>query len=84
MMAEAKGGLLVVLAVLYLVFAVGAWRMRNWAWWAGLLASVLSILYVARALLGGGSIVIGVFVLIIPLVIIWYLLSPMGRQIFVR
>jgi uncharacterized membrane protein (DUF2068 family) len=84
MMAEAKGGLLVVLALLYLVFVVGAWRMRDWARWVGLLASVLSILYVVRVLLGGGSIVVGLFVLIIPLTIIWYLLSPMGRQAFVR
>jgi hypothetical protein len=84
MMAEAKGGVLVVLALLYLVFVVGAWHMRNWAWWVGLLASVLSILYVVRALLGGGSIVIALCVLIIPLIIIWYLLSPTGKQIFVR
>jgi len=82
MMAEAKGGILAVLALMYLVFAVGAWRMRNWAWWVGLLASALSILYVVRAVLGGGSIIVGLFVLIIPLVLIWYLLSPTGRQIF--
>jgi hypothetical protein len=84
MMAEAKGGLLVVLALLYLVFVVGAWRMRDWARWVGLLVSALSILYVVRTLLGGGSIVIGLFVLIIPLIIIWYLLSPMSREAFVR
>ena len=84
MMAEAQGGFLAALALLYMVFAVGAWRMLNWAWWVGLLVSVLSILYVVRVLLGGGSIVIGLFVLLIPLIIIWYLLSPMGRQIFVR
>jgi len=82
MIAEAKGAVLVVLALLYLVFSVGAWRMRSWAWWVGLLASALSILYVVRAVLGGGSIIVGLFVLIIPLVLIWYLLSPTGRQIF--
>ena len=82
MIAEAKGAVLVVLALLYLVFAVGVWRMRNWAWWVGLLASALSILYVVRVVLGGGSIIVGLFVLIIPLVLIWYLLSPTGRQIF--
>lgn len=84
MMPEAKGGFLVVLVLVYLVSAVGAWRMRNWAWWVGLLVSVLSILYVVRVLLGGGSIAIGLCVLLILLIIIWYLLSPMGRQIFVR
>ena len=82
MIAEAKGAVLVVLALLYLVFAVGVWRMRNWAWWVGLLASALSILYVVRVVLGGGSIIVGLFVLIIPLVLIWYLLSSTGRQIF--
>ncbi|HXX75921.1 MAG TPA: hypothetical protein VEI50_12400 [Nitrospiraceae bacterium] len=82
MIAEAKGAVLVVLALLYLVFSVGAWRMRSWAWWVGLLASALSILYVVRAVLGGGSIIVGLFVLIIPLVLIWYLLSSTGRQIF--
>ncbi len=84
MLAEAKGGFLIVLAIMYLVFAGGSWHVRDWAWWVGLLASALSILYVVRALLDGGSIVIGLFVLIIPLIIIWYLLSPMGRQAFVR
>jgi len=45
---------------------------------------VLSILYVVRVLLGGGSIVVALCVLIIPLIMIWYLLSPTGRQTFAR
>ena len=84
MMAQAKGGLLVVLALMFLVFAVGARGMHAWAWWVGLLASVVSILYVLRVAVGGTPILIGLFVVIIPIVIVWYLLSPMGRQIFVR
>src|SRR5262245_3841863 len=84
MMAEAKGGLLAVLALMFLVFVVGAWRMHAWAWWVGLLASVSSILYVVRVVLGGAPIAIGLFVIIIPVVIVWYLLAPMGRQVFVR
>ena len=84
MIAQAKGGLLVVLALMFLVFAVGARGLHAWAWWVGLLASVVSILYVVRIVLGGAPIVMGLFVVIIPLVIVWYLLSPMGRQIFVR
>ncbi len=84
MIAQAKGGLLIVLALMFLVFAVGARGMHAWAWWVGLLASVVSILYVVRIVVGGAPIVMGLFVVIIPLVIVWYLLSPMGRQIFVR
>jgi len=84
MMAQAKGGLLVVLALMFLVFAVGARGMHAWAWWVGLLASMVNILYVVRVAVGGTPILIGLFVVIIPLVIVWYLLSPMGRQILVR
>ena len=84
MIAQAKGGLLIVLALMFLVFAVGARSMYAWAWWIGLLASVVSILYVVRIVVGGAPIVMGLFVVIIPLVIVWYLLSPMGREIFVR
>ena len=84
MIAQAKGGLLVVLALMFLVFAVGALGMHAWAWWVGLVASVVSILYVVRVVLGGAPILMGLFVVIIPLVIVWYLLSPMSREIFVR
>jgi hypothetical protein len=82
MIAKARGGVLAVLALLYLLFLVGAWRMRNWAWWVGLLASALDILFILRAILHGESLIVGLFVLIVPFVIICYLLSPMGRQIF--
>ena len=84
MIAQAKGGLLVVLALMFLVFAVGARGMHAWAWWVGLLASLVSILYVVRLVVEGAPIVMGLFVVIIPLVIVWYLLSPMSREIFVR
>lgn len=84
MLAQAKGGLLVVLALMFLVFAVGARGLHAWAWWVGLLASLVSILYVVRLVVEGAPIVMGLFVVIIPLVIVWYLLSPMGREIFVR
>src|SRR5215475_3708089 len=84
MMAQAKGGLLVVLALMFLIFAVGARGMHAWAWWVGLLASAVNILYVLRVAVGGTPILIGLFVVIIPIVIVWYLLSPMGRQIFVH
>lgn len=32
MIAEARGWLLIVLALMYFVFAVGAWQTRGWAW----------------------------------------------------
>lgn len=82
MLAQAKGGILIVIALTYLVFAAGAWHMRGWAWWVGFLASVLNILYLVRTLLGGASVMIALLGLIIPLIITWYLLSSTGRQAF--
>jgi hypothetical protein len=84
MLAGAKGGFLIVLAVMYLIFAVGASRIRDWAWWVGFLASILNVLYMVRALLAGLSVGIALLGMMIPLIIIWYLLSPTGRQVFVR
>jgi hypothetical protein len=82
MLAQAKGGILIVIALTYLVFAEGARRVRDWAWWVGLLASVLNILYLVRILLGGASVAVALLGLIIPLIITWYLLSSTGRQAF--
>lgn len=84
MLAETKGGILIVLALTYFVFAWGAWRIRGWAWWVGLLASTLNVLYMARVLLGGGSVVAVLIVSIIPVVVIWYLFSPTGRRVLGR
>ncbi|HSL04835.1 MAG TPA: hypothetical protein VK901_15005 [Nitrospiraceae bacterium] len=84
MMAEAKGWLLIALALMYLLFAAGAWQVRGWAWHVGLLVSVLTLLYLFNVLLRGGSVVVVVLWLIVPVIMISYLLSPAGRQAFVR
>ncbi|WP_455389233.1 hypothetical protein [Petrachloros mirabilis] len=84
MVAEARGWLLLVLALMYFVFAAGAWRVQGWAWWIGLLVSSLTILYLVSVLLRGGLVLIVLFGLIVPVIILWYLLSPMGRQAFGR
>jgi len=84
MMAEAKGWLLIALALMYLLFAAGAWQVRGWAWHVGLLVSVLTLLYLFNVLLRGGSVVAVVLWLIVPVIMISYLLSPAGRQAFIR
>lgn len=83
-MAEVRGWFLVVLSLLYLLFAVGAWQTRAWAWWTGLLVSVLTILFLFSTLIEGGSVVMALFWVIVPVVMLWYLLSPEGRQAFGR
>ena len=83
-MAEARGGFLIFLSLLYLLFAVGAWQTRAWAWWVGLLVSVLSILTLVSLLLQGEPVVLVLIWLIVPIIILWYLLIPEGRQAFGR
>ena len=39
MIAQARGGVLIIIALMYLAFVVGAWHARDWAWWIGLFAS---------------------------------------------
>jgi hypothetical protein len=84
MMAEAKGWLMIALALMYVLFAAGAWQVRGWAWQVGLLVSVLTLLYLFNVLLRGGSVVAVVLWLIVPVIMISYLLSPTGRQAFGR
>lgn len=83
-MAEARGGFLIFLSLLYLLFAVGAWQIRAWAWWVGLLVSVLSMLTLVSLLLQREPVVLVLIWLIVPIIILWYLLTPEGRQAFGR
>jgi hypothetical protein len=82
MIAEAKGWFLIALALMYGLFAAGAWQVKRWAWPVGLLVSVLTLLYLFSVLLRGGSVVAVVLWLIVPVIMISYLLSPTGRQAF--
>ena len=84
MTAEVRGWSRIVLSLLYILFAVGAWQARPWAWWVGLLVSALTMITLVGNLLKGGSIVLVLVWLIIPIIMIWYLLSPTGRQVFIR
>ncbi len=84
MTAEVRGWSRIVLSLLYILFAVGAWQARPWAWWVGLLVSALTMITLVGNFLKGGSIVLVLVWLIIPIIMIWYLLSPTGRQVFIR
>ena len=82
MIAEAKGWILITLALMYVLFAAGAWQVRRWAWQVGLLVSVLTLLYLLGVLLRGGSVVAVVLWVIVPVIMISYLFSSEGKQLF--
>ena len=74
-----RGGLVIVLATLYLAFAVGMLMQKSWAWTLGLVVAAISVLLVLNVLILGESVSRTAFWLIVPIVIAAYLLSPSGR-----
>jgi len=41
---EILGGLIIVVGLFYIVYAVGLWNTENWGWWMGMIMSGISIL----------------------------------------
>ncbi len=76
----ARGGLVVVIALLYILFAWGALTRRHWAWWVGLVASLVNGLVVLSIVSGGESVVRASFWVVVPVILVCYLLAPVGRQ----
>ena len=76
--AFARGGLVIVLAMFYALFAVGLLLQKSWAWWLGLIVAAISILLVLNVVIQGESVSRAGFWLIAPIIIAVYLLSPSG------
>ena len=82
--AFGSGGLVIVMAVLYLLFAVGMLLQKSWAWWLGLTVAAINILLVLNVVIQGEPFSRAVFWLIVPIIIAAYLLSPSGRAAATR
>jgi uncharacterized membrane protein (DUF2068 family) len=76
--------MLVIGPVLQIVFAYGAWNLRPWAWWLGIIASGISVLGVILGILGSGGAAIYTAVTnaLIPVIVFVYLLVPDVRRAF--
>ena len=77
--AFARGGLVIVLAMLYALFAVGLLLQKSWGWWLGLIVAAINVLLVINVVIQGESVSRAVFWLVVPIIIAAYLLSPSGR-----
>jgi len=75
-----RGGFVAVIAILYVVFAYGAFVGRSWARWLGIVVASVTLLLVVSVVIQGESPVRALVWSIIPVVMIGYLLSPAGRQ----
>ncbi len=84
----AIGGILgLVLAIgpiLQIIFAYGAWNLRSWGWWLGIIATGISVLGALVAILGSGGAAIHTAITnaLIPIIIFIYLLTPNVRRAF--
>ncbi len=76
--------LLVIGPILQIIFAYGAWNLRSWAWWLGIIATGVSVLGVVIAILGSGgaAILATVTNALLPIIIFIYLLIPDVRKSF--
>jgi len=68
--------------ILQLIFAFGAFGLRSWAWFLGLISTGITVLGVVINLFYGASFWSAVWGGLIPIIIFFYLLSPNVRQVF--
>ena len=78
-LAYARGLLVAVVALLYVAFAAGVFTRRPWAWSVGMVVAIVNILLVWSLLIQGESLARGLAWAIVPVIILWYCLSPTGR-----
>ena len=78
------GMLVLVIALLYILFALGALFGQRWARGLGLGVSLVTLLVVLGYVLVGAPIIRSLLWLIVPVVLVGYLLSPVGHQEFRR
>lgn len=74
-----------VLSILYLMFAYGAWTLKPWAWTLGVGLSVASIVLTLIGLTQGTQELVGALIsLVISGVILYYLFQPDIKAAFGR
>ena len=76
------GVFLIIGPILQLVFSYGAFKLRSWAWYLGLIASGITVIGVVINLINGASIFSALWGSILSIIIFIYLLTPNVRQAF--
>ena len=77
------GGLLLAAGPLaWLLVSYGAWNLRPWAWWAGMVATGITVIGVVVNIINGVGILQAVASAPLSIVIFIYLLLPDTRRVF--
>jgi hypothetical protein len=80
MLAYARGLLVVVIALLYVAFAIGLLMRRDWARSLGVVVAVVNLVLVLSVLIQGESLMQALFWMVVPVVILSYLLFSNGAS----
>jgi hypothetical protein len=80
-LAYAWGFLVISIALLYGLFAVGLFTEKSWAFSLGMMVALVNVLLVLSVVIQGESLFRGVLWLIVPSIIVCYLLSAAGREV---
>lgn len=83
MVAYARGALVAAIGLLYVAFALGIFTRRSWARPVGFTAAAVNLLLALSVLIQGEFVTRELLWLIVPVIIVWYLLSP-GRELSER
>ncbi|MGZ8498276.1 MAG: hypothetical protein ACXW5W_07605 [Candidatus Binatia bacterium] len=75
-----RGGVVAAFAILYVVFACGALLGWGWVRWLGIVVAAVTLFMVVSVVIQGESPVRALVWSIVPVVMLWYLLSASGRD----
>ncbi|HEX8995364.1 MAG TPA: hypothetical protein VF812_04995 [Ktedonobacterales bacterium] len=73
-----------IAGVAQIIFGVGLWRLRGWAWTLGVLLQSLTLLGALGGLFTGAFTVQSIISIAVSGTILFYLLSPRVRKLFGR
>lgn len=82
--AVAAGVVMIIVAFLYLVFALSFLGLRRWAWTALLVVSIVTIVAVVLQMVFDGFYWSSLASIILPLIVVFYLTRRGVRQAFKR
>jgi hypothetical protein len=71
-----------VLGILYLVFGIGAFRLKGWAWTTGVAVLVLELVRNIAGYFISGFGALSIITSVSALLLLWYLLRPNVRAAF--
>ena len=78
--AVMRGLFIAIVALLYVLFVLGALLRRSWAWVVCLSAVAVNLLVVMSALAQGAPVAEVIAWMVIPGILLCYLFSPLGRN----